>query len=361
MFAQHKFHATTGSPARGFPFNISRRTVEGDAHYRAPVFPILPFKKYSENPILTPNPANDWESAYLYNPTAIVLDSTIFLIYRAQPANKTSSIGLAWSTDGVSFTRLSRPILTATEPWEQIGGTEDPRIVRIDGIFYLTYTAYDGETARLCVATSENLLDWKKYPPLFPHYYDYPPHGPGENVSVRFNWTKSGAIVRERQPDGLFHMYFGDSKLYRATSSDLLNWTAAPSKDYFAAGVYPWEDLLIESGPPPVKTRDGHWLLVYNGASSGRAHEYTLSQYSVGQMLVDPAGSFGANSEPRLRDGPISRLEQPFLWPETDSEVGGQVDNVVFAEGLVQYKGKWFLYYGQADSDLGVAIADVQP
>jgi hypothetical protein len=110
--------------ATQLPFNITEATVEGDANYSAPIFPLLPFNKYSGNPILTPNPANNWESAYLYNPTAIVLNETIFLLYRAQNESKTSSIGLAWSTDGVNFTRLAEPILYATEPWEQIGGTE---------------------------------------------------------------------------------------------------------------------------------------------------------------------------------------------------------------------------------------------
>lgn len=358
---QPPYHATSSFSVDFFPFKISNTSVEGDPNYIAPIYPILPFTKHDGNPILTPNPYNAWESAYLYNPTAIVIDETIFLIYRAQGHNKTSSLGLAWSTDGTTFTRLSYPILNATEPWEQIGGTEDPRIIRVDDMFYLTYTAYDGHTARLCMATSTNLLDWEKYPPLIPSYYDYPP--PGRNVGKRYNWSKSGGIVKERQPDGLFHMYFGDSKIYHATSPDLLTWNATPSENYFAAGVFPWENSLVETGPPPIKTRDGRWLLVYNGMSVGGGG-YQGRQYSVGQMLIDPSGSFRPNASdktrPEMRDGPIARLERPFLWPEADNEIGGQVNKVVFAEGLVQYKGKWYLYYGQADSDLGVAIADVQ-
>lgn len=85
-------------------------------------------------------------------------------------------------------------------------------------------------------------------------------------------------------------------------------------------------------------------------------------------MLIDPSGSFRPNIsvpegayQPALRDGPIARLEKPILVPEQGNEVQGQVDLVVFAEGLVQFKGKWWLYYGQGDSELGVATADVQP
>jgi hypothetical protein len=50
------------------PFNIGPDTMDGDANYTAPIFPLLPFKKYESNPILSPNPANDFESTYLYNP-----------------------------------------------------------------------------------------------------------------------------------------------------------------------------------------------------------------------------------------------------------------------------------------------------
>lgn len=71
-------------------------------------------------------------------------------------------------------------------------------------------------------------------------------------------------------------------------------------------------------------------------------------------MLIDPSGSFRPSIDvpqgtyqPVLRDGPVARLQQPILVPEAANEQEGQVDQVVFAEGLVQLKGKWFLYYGK--------------
>jgi predicted GH43/DUF377 family glycosyl hydrolase len=46
------------------------------------------------------------------------------------------------------------------------------------------------------------------------------------------------------------------------------------------------------------------------------------------------------------------------LKPEMPYEKTGQyAAGTTFAEGLVFYKGKWFLYYGAADSRVGVAIA----
>ncbi|KAK5196625.1 hypothetical protein LTR92_004170 [Exophiala xenobiotica] len=338
--------------ASTIPFTITPSTPENESNYTAPIFPIAPFTKYAHNPILSPNPQANWESAYLYNPTAIVLNSTIFLLYRAQNSSKTSSIGLAWSTDGVTFTRLDRPIIYATEAYEAIGGTEDPRIVRVNGTFYVTYTAFNNVTAQLCLATSTNLLDWHKHGPIFTEGFMDVAYSDIDVPSPRINHTKSGAIVKEpTSSDGLYHMYFGDSFFYHATSPDLLNWTALPAEEYFAAPINPWENRLIEPGPAPVKTRDGKWLLVYNGMTTGRVG-YPQNQYSVGQMLIDPSGSFrpvlNASTtayQPALRDGPVARLERPILAPEAGNEQQGQVDQVVFAEGLVQFRGKWYLYF----------------
>ena len=148
---------------------------------------------------------------------------------------------------------------------------------------------------------------------------------------------------------------------------DLKNWTALPADQYFAAPQQAWENRLIEPGPAPIKTRDGRWILIYNGMTTGRIG-YPQNQYSVGQMLIDPSGSFRPNItvaegeyQPALRDAPIARIQNPMIVPTGQQEQEGQVDQVVFAEGLVQFKGKWFLYFGQADSSLGVATADVQP
>ncbi|KAJ6093509.1 hypothetical protein N7486_008798 [Penicillium sp. IBT 16267x] len=131
------------------PPKITKQSQQNQANYTAPYFPLLGFEQYANNPVMKPDPTHAWESAYLYNPSAIVMDDKVFLLYRAQDQQKTSSIGLAWSSDGYNFTRYDQPIVYATEPYEQPGGCEDPRVVRIDGTFYLTYTAYDGKTARL--------------------------------------------------------------------------------------------------------------------------------------------------------------------------------------------------------------------
>ncbi|KAI9704028.1 MAG: hypothetical protein M1820_005649 [Bogoriella megaspora] len=332
---------------------VSPSSTQNESNYTAPYFPLLNFTQYSGNPILSPNPENNWESAYLYNPAAIVIDNRIFLLYRAQNESKTSVIGLAWSDDGYTFTRYNQPILTPTEPYETPGGTEDPRIIRVNGTFYMTYTGYDGKNARLCLATSTNLIDWTKYGPILPNVTDvvWDWQTPLTGYYPREGWSKSGAIIAEKI-NGVYQMQFGDSFLYYAHSTDLIHWNATYNQEPFAQKLNVWEQALMESGPPPVKTRDGMSLKIYNGVATGLGG-YQPGSYNTGEMLIDPVN--------KPSGPPIARLETPLLQPTSVNEVEGQVDNVVFSEGLVQFKGQWLLYFGEGDKYLGVATTPVQP
>ncbi|KAK6204777.1 glycosyl hydrolase [Scheffersomyces amazonensis] len=340
-----------------FP-KITKDSVSGDKDYIAPkAYPIGPFTKYSNNPILRPDPTVEFESAYLYNATAIVVDDTVFLLYRAQNPAKLSSVGLAWSKDGYNFTKYRKPIISATEPWERGGGIEDPRIVRDPKtkLFIVTYTAYDLFRARLCVATSEDLFHWTKYPSFIPGYWNDIAHDANGKHLIRSEWSKSGAVFNEKNKDGKYYMIWGDSALHLAESDDLVHWRLTNDSYYgniFATGIFNAENKLIESGPAPIKLDNGknQWILIYNAATIG-GHDLPKDTYTISQMLID---------YDHIRDGPLARLERPILKPEQKNEVEGQVNKVVFCEGIVQFKGQWFLYYGQGDSELGVATASVE-
>lgn len=283
-----------------------------------------PFTKYDGNPILTPS-GSTWQSKDLFNPTALAARDTIYMLYRAEDStgigqwNGTSRIGLARSTDGVHFERMPDPVLEPTEPWELPGGCEDPRVAGIEGTYYLTYTAYDGETARLALATSPDLIHWQKQGLVFPDS----------------GWTKSGAIVPEKI-DGKYWMYFGDTHIWIAHSEDLLNWTAV-EQPVLSPRSGMFDSRLVEPGPTPLITRDGI-LLLYNGADQNLV-------YSAGQALFDP-------KNPRKL---LARSKRPFLQPEDSLARHGQVPNVVFIEGLAKLKNRWFLYFGMGDSGIGVA------
>ena len=137
-----------------------------------------------------------------------------------------------------------------------------------------------------------------------------------------------------------------------ANSTDLIHWNYTINDLPFAQKINIWEQGLMESAAPPVRTRDGMWLKIYNGVALGPGG-YTYKSYNAGQMLID--------MENQPRGPPIARLETPLLEPTSVHEVKGQVDNVIFSEGLVQFKGKWLMYFGQGDEFLGVATTDVQP
>lgn len=326
---------------------IDRHSVDGDVNYKAPKsFPIGPhFTRYAKNPIMRPNPDNEFESTYLYNATAMVIDDKVYLLYRAQNKQKVSTVGLAWSDDGYHFTRYHKPIIYPTEPWELGGGCEDPRIVRdpVSKLFIVTYTGYNKDVARLCVAVSEDLFNWTKFPPVIP-----------EPV-----WLKSGAVFVDKHKDGKYYMIFGDTSFYLAQSDDLQHWKMVNKtldQSRFTKGVFDWQNRLIEPGAAPIKveyideadaSEKNHYILFYNSATNG-TEKYERGTYTISQMLIDYDDL----------SSPLARMDKPMLEPQDPNEVNGQVDQVVFTEGMVQFHGKWFIYFGQSDSELGVATCD---
>jgi predicted GH43/DUF377 family glycosyl hydrolase len=336
-----------------------------------------PFARVADGkPVLTPNPdsifdcpmrrrAVRWESYHVFNPAAVVRGDKVCLLYRAEDDSgsgigmHTSRIGFAESPDGVTFARRYRPVLypdadpQARTEWT--GGCEDPRIVETDdGLYVLTYTQWDRTVARLAVATSSDLLTWQKQGPAF-----------GRELGGRFadRWSKSGSIVTRLHGDrfvatrigGVYWMYWGEGDIHLATSDDLINWkvmidpagepivVAAPRPGYF-------DSRLVEPGPPAILTHRGI-VLLYNGKNDPEHPDSTLPAdvYSAGQCLFDA-------SDPRRL---VDRTDTPFLRPQGAHEVTGQyVAGTTFIEGLVRRNGTWLLYFGAADSFVGVAACD---
>ena len=120
------------------------------------------------DPIIFPD-GEDFDAKATFNPVAIVEDDKIYLFYRAQKEwFGTSVIGLAISDDGIHFKKMDRPVIVPEYEWEFIGGCEDPRIVKINNTYYMTYTAYNKKTARLVLARSKDLIHWEKLGLVFP-------------------------------------------------------------------------------------------------------------------------------------------------------------------------------------------------
>jgi beta-1,2-mannosidase len=303
--------------------------------------PFGPWKRSSAVPIISPQ-GEGFESAGTFNPAVVKKDGKFVMLYRAQDRNGTSSLGYATSEDGIRFVRRPQPVMVAETPYEKGGGVEDPRIVQIGNIYYLTYTGYnnvdgvgpDHKDAQLCMATSSDLTDWKRVGVIMPAY----------KGKWNVGWTKSGAIVPEKIHGKYWMYYLAESRNHKlemgvAYSSDLLHWTDALDRPVLPSRPGVFDSQVVEPGPPPVMTRDGIFL-IYNGADDNNV-------YATGWVLFDK------NDPTKV----LARAQQPLFAPVEEWEKVGQVPNVVFVEGLVRDRNRWLFYYGGADKYIGVAVA----
>jgi len=347
---------------------------------------LTPFAKIdSVNPIMKPGngffkcPIRKekifWEEKDVFNPAIVVKDGKLFMLYRAQDKTGTSRIGLAESDDGIHFARNPEPVFypdnDAQKKYEWKGGCEDPRIVEdSSGTYYMTYTAFDGNLARLMIATSKDLFHWKKYGPVFAKAY---------NGKYLDKWSKSGSIISTYENgkiiatklNGKYWMYWGDQNIWIATSDDLINWTPVEMQ----AGEKPPIELkgqsknmpelkiviptrnkkfdsdLVESGPPAMITDKGI-LLIFNSRNIPSIGDTSLPEgtYAASQVLLDK------NDPTKF----LKRMDTYFIKPDKAYEMNGQVNNVCFVEGLANYHNKWFLYYGTADSKIAVAVKELE-
>jgi predicted GH43/DUF377 family glycosyl hydrolase len=295
--------------------------------------PFGAWQRASSRPVIAPQ-GDEWESAGTFNPAVISHDGQIVMLYRAQDRNGTSRLGYATSTDGIRFVRRPEPILSPETEYEKSGGLEDPRLVKIDDTYYLTYTGYNKTDAQLCLATSKDLVHWDRKGVILPAYRG------------RWNvgWTKAGAIVPEKI-DGKYWMYFlgtapdKTDQMGVASSPDLIHWTDALDVPVLPRRPGRFDSRVVEPGPPPIVTADAI-TLIYNGADDALVYRTGVARFD--------------RTDPRRV---LSRTDTPVFAPEADWEKVGQVPNVVFVEGMVLHDGRWLFYYGGADKYVGVAEA----
>jgi predicted GH43/DUF377 family glycosyl hydrolase len=293
---------------------------------------VIKLHRLSSKPVLLPEKRNSWEAGAVFNAAAVYKDDLIHLIYRATDitSNGTqgdyiNSLGYAVSSDGVNFNRLEKPVL-ANEVPQEARGPEDPRIVHMDGLFHMLYTGYGGRFPgdyRICYATSKNLIKWER-------------HG-----IVLDETNKDAAFFPEKINGQYLMLHRRPPDIWMSASDDLKVWKnhrivmrANPHNE--------WESEKIGIAGPPFKTEMG-WVLIYHGVSP---HKH----YSLGIALFD-------------KDEPwrvIARQQEPILVPELEWEVNGFVPNVVFSCGQVVVNDELYIYYGAADTVIGVASMGLQ-
>ncbi|TLU98791.1 glycoside hydrolase family 130 protein [Dyadobacter luticola] len=329
------------------------------------------------NPVISPDttssffcPMNkrkiDWESNDTFNPAATIKNGKIVVLYRAEDkagkaiGKRTSRLGYAESEDGITFKRRKEPVLFPAEDGQKAnewpGGCEDPRVaVTEDGLYVIFYTQWNQDKARIGVATSRDLIKWEKHGPAFAKAY-----------GGKFNqiWTKSASILTKLVGDkqviakvnGKYWLYFGENNVNVATSTDLTNWEPVVDKNQDIVNLISprkgfFDSNLTECGPPAILTDKGI-VLLYNGKNDKGEDgdkRFTPNSYCAGQVLFDK------NDPTKV----LARLDVPFFRPMESFEKSGQyVAGTVFIEGMVYFKKKWLLYYGCADSRVGVAVYD---
>jgi predicted GH43/DUF377 family glycosyl hydrolase len=287
---------------------------------------MMKLTRISDEPILVPNPEHPWERAAVFNCGAVYEKGLFHVIYRASDIGPHerygeyhNSLGYAVSKDLRHWHRLSEPVLKNDVP-QELRGPEDPRLVKIGNIFYMTYVGFANRFPgdyRICLATSQDLVNWtrqgilldeeNKNAALFPELFE------GEYL-----------LLHRRHPD-----------IWISSSRDLrtfYNHTRVMTKlddD--------WQSARIGIAGPPVKHPDG-WLLFYHAVDQNNT-------YRLGVALLD-------RQNPRCV---LARQRRPVIEPELPWEINGFVPNVIFSCATLEVDDRYVVIYAGADTVIGAA------
>lgn len=304
-------------------------------------------KKSKQNPIIAPKKENSWEAWQTFNPGAVLLDDQVHFLYRAIGSDGISRFGYAASDNGFSVKdRLSYPVYEHRAPaggytyfsfasGGSFGGSEDPRVVRVNGedALYMTYTACDAGLRVGLTSIKVNDFLKKKWKWASPQLLS----PPGETHK---NW-----VIFPEKINGKYAILHSISPEVLIAYFDELKFKPGQYIQSSHNGIYrknSWDSWMRGAGPPPIKTKYG-WLLFYHAID-----KRDPGKYKVGAMLLD------LNDPTKV----ICRLKEPVLEPYETYENSGFKSGVIYASGAVVKDGMLFLYYGAADSYVCVAYAD---
>ena len=275
--------------------------------------------RYPGNPILRPNPLNEWEALNVFNCGVIHHNGLFHMFYRAQGTDYVSRIGYAVSADGYNFNRLQQPILFPQEPFES-RGVEDPRVTHLaeEGRFVMAYTAFSPGGIRPMFAESTNLIAWRRIGPLVT--------GEDNKDHVLFPRKIGGRYAAfHRRPPSIWIAY----------SDDLRHW--GDFQVVMGPRSEEWDSKRVGGGGVPIETEHG-WLAPYHGFD----HEHT---YRFGVCLLD------LEDPARVIARPSGFIMEPQeLW-----ELRGEVPRAIFSAANPVVDGTVYVYYGGADRVIGLA------
>ncbi len=312
----------------------------------------------------------EFENEAVLNPAVIRIGDSVHIFYRAVQL---------WNQSTIGYCRLDGP-LTLVERWEkpfitsefdyESHGVEDPRIVKIDDTYYMSYTGYDGVNARGALATSKDLLHFEKQGVIVPpisyahfvflvesagkvnenyyhnHNFYYQASDPEEKILL---WDKNVVFFPRRIKGNLVFMHRIRPGIQLVSVKSMKDLTPNFWDEYFhnfqnhivMDPIYEHESNYIGSGSPPIETEHG-WLLIYHG----------VEDTNEGLIYSACAAALLDLDDPRKV---VARLSYPLFSPELEWEREGDVNNVVFPTGTALFGDTLFIYYGAADSHIACA------
>jgi beta-1,2-mannobiose phosphorylase / 1,2-beta-oligomannan phosphorylase len=346
----------------------------------------VPYRLTRMGVVMTPEPGDPNEAEGVLNPASgRGADGELYLLPRLVADGNISRVGLARVVveDGVPVgVEREGVVLEPDRGWERgVGnaGVEDPRTTFVEalGLHVMTYVAYGPLGPRTAVAVSDDLRSWRRLGPVlfryqedldmdlnlfhnkdtvfFPEPVTAPDGTPALAVLHRPMWdlgeTKPGQGVRlpagvddPRQSIWISYVPLA------AVQDDIANLTLWEQHRFVAGPEFPFEAVKIGGGPPPLRIPEG-WLVLHHGVTGVLDSAFAQQQkvnYAAGALILD------ADDPSRV----IARTPEPLLAPETDDERSGIVPNVVFPTAIEEVDGRHFVFYGMADSKIGVALLE---
>lgn len=304
----------------------------------------------------------DFEKEGVLNPAVIAENGDIHIIYRAVALGNHSTLGYCRLSDPLTIAeRYDYPIIVPEYNNEKYG-VEDPRIVKIDGEYFLSYCGYDGENAFGCVATSTDMKSWKKHGIIVPQFtgdelrsllkgqqdlnikYFQPSTGSS------YVWDKNVIFFPRRINGKLYFLHRIRPGIQIAVIDELSDLKLQYWRDYMTDlsqhivldPKYPHELSYLGNGAPPIETPHG-WLMIYHGVHD-TINGYMYVACAALLDLEDPGKE-------------VARLPYPLFVPDQPWELKGYVNYVCFPTGTVMVGDELYIYYGAADE--GIACASI--
>jgi len=346
----------------------------------------VPFRLTRLGVVMSAEPGAGLEAEGVLNPASgRSPDGRLWLLPRMVAAGNVSRVGIAEVLVRAGLpagVRRDGVVLAPDAGWERShdhAGVEDPRTTWMAslGVHVMSYVAFGPLGPRPALAVSGDLRSWRR---LGPVHFEYQPE-----LDADLNLFSNKDVVYFPEaipgPDGrlayaMLHRptwdlgeILGGSDIFLpaglgdprpgiwisyapvdAVQADLRALTHVRSHRLVALPEYAYEAVKIGAGPPPLRVAEG-WLLIHHGVSGTLAAGWgpqSNVRYSAGAMLLDPADPGTV----------LARTPAPLLEPLTSEERDGTVPDVVFPTAIEEIDGHQFVFYGMADSSIGVASLD---